>query len=31
MLEQFARWLRDLPVDHDLQLNLLSSELTVTP
>lgn len=29
MLEQFSRWLRDLPVDGDLHLNLLSSELTV--
>jgi hypothetical protein len=29
MLEQFARWLRRLPIDADLQLNLLSSELTV--
>jgi molybdopterin-synthase adenylyltransferase len=30
MLEQFARFLRHMPVDSDLQLNLLSSELTVT-
>jgi sulfur carrier protein ThiS adenylyltransferase len=30
MLEQFARYLRGMPVDPDLQLNLLSSELTVT-
>ncbi|MBL1217357.1 MAG: ThiF family adenylyltransferase [Planctomycetes bacterium] len=30
MLEQFSRWLRGLPVDSDLQLNLLSSELTVS-
>ena len=29
MLEQFSRWLRHLPVDADIQLNLLSSELTV--
>ena len=29
MLEQFARWLRRMPVDADLQLNLLTSELTV--
>ena len=29
MLEQFARWLRGLPVDSDLTLNLLASELTV--
>ena len=31
MLEQFARYLRGMPVDPDLQLNLLSSELTVSP
>jgi sulfur carrier protein ThiS adenylyltransferase len=30
MIEQFSRWLRRIPVDPDLQLNLLSSELTVT-
>ena len=30
MLEQFTRYLRGMPVDPDLQLNLLSSELTVT-
>jgi molybdopterin-synthase adenylyltransferase len=30
MLEQFARYLRNMPVDPDLQFNLLSSELTVT-
>lgn len=30
MVEQFSRWLRDLPVDPDLQFNLLSSELTVS-
>ena len=29
MLEQFSRWLRGLPVDADIQLNLLSSEITV--
>jgi sulfur carrier protein ThiS adenylyltransferase len=29
MLHQFTRWLRDLPVDHDLTLNLLASELTM--
>ena len=29
MLEQFARWLRRMPVDADLQLNLLTSELSV--
>ncbi len=30
MIQQFSRWLRHLPVDADLQLNLLSSELTVS-
>jgi molybdopterin/thiamine biosynthesis adenylyltransferase len=30
MLGQFTRWLRKLPVDRDLTLNLLSTELTVT-
>ena len=30
MIEQFTRWLRGLPVDADIQLNLLSSELTVS-
>jgi hypothetical protein len=30
MLGQFTRWLRGLPVDADLVLNLLSTELTVT-
>lgn len=30
MLEQFSRWLRQLPVDQDLQFNLLTTELTVT-
>ena len=29
MLHQFTRWLRHLPVDADLTLNLLASELTV--
>ena len=29
MLHQFTRWLRDIPVDRDLSLNLLSSELCV--
>lgn len=29
MLGQFTRWLRQLPVDADLLLNLLSSELTI--
>ena len=29
MLTQFSRWLRDLPTDADLQLNLLASELAV--
>ena len=29
MLEQFSRWLRHLPVDADIQMNLLSSEMTV--
>ena len=30
MLHQFTRWLRDIPIDPDLTLNLLSSELTVS-
>jgi molybdopterin-synthase adenylyltransferase len=30
MLEQFARYLRGMPIDPDLQLNLLSSELTIS-
>ncbi len=30
MIQQFTRWLRHLPVDLDLQFNLLSSELSVT-
>ena len=29
MIEQLTRWLRRLPVDPDVQLNLLTSELTV--
>jgi molybdopterin-synthase adenylyltransferase len=29
MLSQFSRWLRRMPVDPDLYLNLLASELTV--
>lgn len=29
MLEQFARWLRRMPIDCDVQFNLVSSELTV--
>ena len=29
-LSQFSRWLRELPVDHDLVLNLLASEITVS-
>jgi len=29
MIAQFTRWLRQLPVDLDLSLNLLTSELTV--
>ena len=31
MVSQFAKYLRHLPVDADVQLNLLSSELTVSP
>jgi hypothetical protein len=30
MLEQFARYLRGMPVDADLQINLLSSELSLS-
>ena len=30
MVQQFTRWLRRHPIDLDLQLNLLSSELSVT-
>jgi sulfur carrier protein ThiS adenylyltransferase len=29
MVHQFARWLRELPLDRDLSLNLLASELAV--
>jgi len=29
MLAQFAKWLRGLPVDPDLSLNLLASEISV--
>ncbi len=29
MLSQFTRWLREIPVDRDVHLNLLSSELSV--
>jgi len=29
MTQQFTRWLRELPIDCDLSLNLLASELTV--
>lgn len=28
LMHQFTRWLRNLPVDHDASLNLLSGELT---
>jgi len=31
MISQFTKWLRGLPIDPDIQLNLLTSELTVTP
>jgi molybdopterin-synthase adenylyltransferase len=31
MLHQFSRWLRGLPTDSDLSLNLLASELSVSP
>ena len=31
MVSQFTKYLRHLPVDVDVQLNLLSSELTVLP
>lgn len=30
MLHQFTRWLRDLPIDTDLSLNLLASELSTS-
>lgn len=29
LVTQFTRWLRRLPIDHDVQLNLLTMELTV--
>jgi sulfur carrier protein ThiS adenylyltransferase len=29
MIHQFTRWLRGLPIDQDMSLNLLSSELGV--
>jgi sulfur carrier protein ThiS adenylyltransferase len=29
MIHQFTRWLRGLPVDADVMLNLLASELSV--
>ena len=31
MVAQFAKYLRNLPVDPDIQLNLLSAEITVSP
>jgi molybdopterin-synthase adenylyltransferase len=31
MLAQFAKWLRGFPVEPDVQLNLLSTELAVSP
>lgn len=31
MVHQFTRWLRGLPTDHDLTLNLLASELALGP
>jgi hypothetical protein len=31
MLAQFTKWLRHLPIDPDVQLNLLTNELTVQP
>ncbi len=31
MVHQFTRWLRKLPIDPDVSLNLLASELTVLP
>ncbi|HWL10662.1 MAG TPA: ThiF family adenylyltransferase [Planctomicrobium sp.] len=30
MIHQFTRWLRDIPVDPDLSLNLLASELSLS-
>jgi len=29
MLGQFTRWLRDMPVDRDLTLNLIATELSL--
>jgi sulfur carrier protein ThiS adenylyltransferase len=29
MLHQFTRWLRRLPIDRDISLNLLASEMTI--
>ena len=29
MVHQFARWLRELPLDRDLSLNLLASEIVL--
>jgi hypothetical protein len=29
MVHQFAKWLRGLPVDADVTLNLLAAEMTV--
>jgi sulfur carrier protein ThiS adenylyltransferase len=29
MVHQFTRWLRDLPIDADTSLNLLSGEMTI--
>ena len=29
MLHQFTRWLREMPVDRDITVNLLASEWTV--
>ena len=29
MVAQFAKWLRDLPVDYDVQLNLLAGEMAI--
>lgn len=31
MVAQFARWLRRLPIDAELTINLLASELTLAP
>ena len=31
MLAQFTKHLRNLPVDPDIQLNLLTSEITISP